>query len=174
MRRSIALLGLLSALGCAGRATSVAEAGGASSASGGATGGSGGSTTTSASAGAGGNASAGASGPEPGCSLSCPAPFFALHLAVNSSGSSSNALTNVQATLSGPATVVLVCETQIETTLCFATESGPEGNYSLQVTAPGFQSVTMAATVTFAPGPGCGCATATLQPTGVVLFPLAP
>jgi hypothetical protein len=85
MMRAISLLGFVLALGCGGRAMSVAEADGASSASGSSAGGasagssavSGSNAGASAGSSAGGNASAGISGSGP-CAVLCPSPFIEL------------------------------------------------------------------------------------------------
>jgi hypothetical protein len=162
--RGILLLGFLVALGCAGRATSVAEVGGASSASGSGAGG------DSAGAAAGG-ASAGTSdaGGAP-CEFHCPSPFLELQLAVMSSAGIGE-VSGVQATLSGPVTVPLNCGGFAGTTYCSPTEGGPAGSYSLEVTAPGFGPQTVNATVTFTPAQRCGCASASLDPSLVTLNP---
>jgi hypothetical protein len=180
------MLGLVLVLGCAGRATSVAEVGGASSASGGATGDAA-AGATSVSGGAGGNASAGAStgGASAGATsagntsagafdagtcapVECPAQFFGLQLVVTSSVGDGQ-LMGVQAALSGPATIPMSCGAEMDGTFCYPKMGGPEGNYTLQVTAPGFQSVTVPATATFTPAPRCGCGGATLDPSTVTL-----
>jgi hypothetical protein len=155
------VLGLLFALGCGGRATISAEAGGGAAGVGG--------TAGNATAGSSnGSASAGASG---ACGIQCPSPFLDIQLAVISSAGTGE-LSGVQATLSGPVTVQLNCFGFAQTTLCLPGDGGPAGNYSLQVSAPGFQTVTVAATVRVTPPEGCGCGVANLQPTVVTLNPL--
>jgi hypothetical protein len=177
--RSIAMLVFL-LLGCAGRATSSAEAGGGSLASGGTTGDAG-AGATSVSGGAAGNASAGASAGGASasasgqgavqCESACPSPLLGIQLAVMSSAGPGE-VSGVQATLAGPVTVHLSCSSFAQTTSCFPTAGGPEGSYVLQVTAPGFAPVAVDATVMFTPAQGCGCGFATLEPSLVTLNPL--
>jgi hypothetical protein len=45
------------------------------------------------------------------------------------------------------------------------------GTYSLAVTAPGFQTANVTATVTMSSADGCGCVGATMQPSTVNLEP---
>lgn len=165
--RAISLLGFVLALGCGGRAMSVAEAGGASSASG-----------SSARSSAGGNASAGwseggagagTSGSGP-CGILCPSPFIELQLAVLSSAGIGE-VSGVQATLLGPVTVQLNCGGFAGTTRCFPREGAPEGVYLLEATAPGFQTAVVSVTVTFTPAEGCGCASASANPSLITLNP---
>src|SRR4029077_19895255 len=72
---------------------------------------------------------------------------------------------NVNATLSGPTTNTLSCEANgTETRRTWSSGALPEGDYLLEVTAPGFQPAMVAATVAF-PSGTCGCKAATLQPS---------
>jgi hypothetical protein len=168
--RSIAILGLVLAVGCAGKAATLAEVGGGSSESGG-TAGDVSAGATSVSGGATGNASAGAFDAGKCAPVECPAQFFGVQLVVTSSGGDGQ-LMGVQATLSGPATIPMSCTAEMDGTFCYPKMGGPEGSYMLEVTAPGFQSVTVPATATFTPAPGCGCGGATLDPSAVILNPL--
>jgi hypothetical protein len=166
MLRAGSLLALLIAFGCAGRATSTNEAGGANAMAG--------SSATGASAGSGGasggasDAGAGVSGQ--GCPFSCPAPFFGLQLLVTTSGG--HPVPDVQATLSGPATIKMSCSAEADGSVCSPQQGGPEGSYSLEVLAPQFQTVTVDATVSYASTPGCGCRGATIEPSTVILYPM--
>jgi hypothetical protein len=158
--RSLALLGLLLVIGCAGRATRVDGMGGASSVSGGATG------VDDADAGSAKlDAGSDASCPP----LLCPSPFVGIRLVVSTF--EGGPVSEVRATLSGPITVKLSCTPEADGTFCSPTDGGPEGSYSLEVTAPEFQPVDVAATVTFA-HPACGCGGATLQPSAVIIYPM--
>ena len=188
--RSVSLLGLLLlASGCGGRAASVAETGGMSAGGNAPDGDSGGSSASAGTAGdAGAGATAGgaagdagtgsstgatgAAGQGPGpCNIPCASPLAGIHLAIISSAGPGE-VPGAQAVMSGPVTVSLSCSGFAMTTRCFPNGGGPAGNYSLQVTAPGFGSVTEDATVTFTPPQGCGCASANLQPSVVTLNPL--
>lgn len=81
-------------------------------------------------------------------------------------------VSGVAATLSGPQSEMMLCEPNGTATAC-TWPSGPvtAGNYSLQVTAPGFQSVIVSATIAVTPDPLCGCVGATLEPSAVTLDP---
>lgn len=78
---------------------------------------------------------------------------------------------NVSATLSGPVTNTLSCEANGSETECtWSSGALPDGDYLLEVTAPGFQPVMVAATVAF-PSGTCGCKGAILQPSTITLDP---
>jgi hypothetical protein len=99
----------------------------------------------------------------------CPAPSVSIVVLEPDGGQ----LSGVAATLSGPTTVTL---TSTPATGGIDCESPPgfetAGTYTLMITAPGFQQVDMAATVTVTHGSSsCGCTVATVQPSTVTLEP---
>jgi hypothetical protein len=88
------------------------------------------------------------------------------------------AIKGVEATLSGPTTVRFSCEAGANgypVTACFPdTETGDvptPGTYSVHVSAPGFQSADVSATVTLVPDTRCGCDALKLNPAQVILSP---
>jgi hypothetical protein len=173
--RAVTLFGLLVAFGCAGRAASVTGPVGASAGST-AAGGAGaglvavGRGAGASAGGASGDGSAGASGDGEGgepCPFSCPAPNLAIAVQPPGGGM----VPGAEATLTGPATVTLSCGPNgPKWTGCFS-EPGPviAGTYSLLVTAPGFESIDVTATVTTESD--CGCTFAALEPPEVTLTP---
>ncbi|HEY3253257.1 MAG TPA: hypothetical protein VGJ91_04890 [Polyangiaceae bacterium] len=82
-------------------------------------------------------------------------------------------LSGVQATLSGPMTELLYCNSDPTVTTCFLpAEFDTAGTYSLHVTANGFKSVDLSETVTFTPpGTPCTCHGPNLNPRVVTLTP---
>jgi hypothetical protein len=76
----------------------------------------------------------------------------------------------VQATLTGPVTVVMDCETQGSTTACRWPDQlvVTAGTYSLQVSAPGYQTTTVEAKITLT-SMVCGCTTSSFEPSAVSL-----
>ena len=105
------------------------------------------------------------------CPGSCPAAYAGIYLGVTAA-TDGGAMSSVEATLSGPTTVTMSCESRGTVTDCIW-PSAPltTGNYSLQVTAPGFQSANVSATLAVTHDPRCGCDQATLQPSAVTLDP---
>ncbi len=78
--------------------------------------------------------------------------------------------TDVEATLTGPATEMMKCEPNGTATTCtWPFEPAITGNYSLEVKAPGFQPANVDATISVAPDPKCGCTEATMKPSEVIL-----
>ena len=104
-----------------------------------------------------------------GCAIPCAAAYMDIYLVVTGPGDAGQ-LSDVQATLVGPATITLSCEQDNGAAVC-RWPSGPvtDGNYSLSVTAPGFATSNTNATVTTIHGSPCGCDAASLQPSSVVL-----
>ena len=96
----------------------------------------------------------------------CPAASFFLDVTNARDGGQ---VTGVEATLSGPTTKTMPCEPRGTEAVCFGGAPVTAGSYSLQVTAPGFQSVNVPATVTLTSG--CGCQSAMLQPSTLALDP---
>jgi hypothetical protein len=65
----------------------------------------------------------------------------------------------------------LACAAGTTQTICVPTSDGSPGGYTLEVSAPGFQAVTVPASVSF-PIDTCTCGGATLLPSAVTLSPL--
>jgi hypothetical protein len=77
----------------------------------------------------------------------------------------------VQATLEGATGErrTFSCEPERETVCSLKVGAG--GSYSLEVTAPGFRSVSVPASISYAVDPTCGCPGATIDPARVTLEP---
>jgi hypothetical protein len=178
--------GIQSVPGAGGRAANVAGAGGASagaSASGGvpSAGATSGGAAGAMSGGAAGATSGGAAGHEQGpvpCPYFCQGPsFFGIELGVTAEGG--GPVSGVQATLTwaepepGSSAIIatLACTAGTTQTICVPTSGGSPGGYTLGVTAPGFQAVTVPASVSF-PINTCTCGAATIEPKVVTLSPL--
>jgi hypothetical protein len=105
------------------------------------------------------------------CPHSCPGPSLGLGIVVHGG---SAALTGVDATLSGPMTVTLSCETstQAGAASCFWPLGTPltAGTYTMLVSAPGFRSSEISVTVSMSVG-RCGCSWGDIQPSTVTLVP---
>jgi hypothetical protein len=100
----------------------------------------------------------------------CPASFVAFEVRPTSGVP----LNGVTATLSGPAMVTFECDPynyDAMETYCSSTRGVGAGDYTLTVTASGFQTATVAATVT--ESHGC-CPGASLEPSSVTLVALTP
>ena len=80
------------------------------------------------------------------------------------------AVNGVQATLTGPATGTMSCQPNGSATLCLwpAGVAASAGTYTLQVSAPGYQTTTTQVEVTVGP-PSCGCTFASVEPSTVAL-----
>jgi len=102
----------------------------------------------------------------------CPATYVDIGLVV-SGDAGGGAVSGVDATVTGPQNGTMSCAPNGTATLC-TWPSGPvaPGSYTLTVTAPGFQSATVSATVTVADADSCGCASGALQPSHVTLDPM--
>jgi hypothetical protein len=189
--RAVGLLGLVLVVGCGeggkeveilpgagGGAANVAGAGG-SSAGAAASGGvpSAGATSGGAAGATLGGGAGYEGGPVP-CPYFCQGPSFsAIELGVKAEGG--GAVSGVQATLtwaeseptSRASVVPLSCIAGATQTTCAPNSDGSPGRYTLEVTAPGFQAVTVPAGVSF-PINTCTCGGATLLPEVVTLSPL--
>jgi len=110
-------------------------------------------------------------GDSPPCPYSCLAAHLGIVLDVTGA-TDGGPVSGADATLSGPITVTMSCEPNGTATVC-RWPGGPvtAGTYSLLVTAPGFQSANVSATITVTPDPRCGCEWATIQPSRVTLDP---
>ncbi|HEY3806428.1 MAG TPA: hypothetical protein VGL61_27680 [Kofleriaceae bacterium] len=100
----------------------------------------------------------------------CPATYIGVRLLVQGSG----ALTAASVAISGPQTGTMSCEPNQSDMLCIWPAELPvmAGTYSLEVTAPGYTSMTLGGTVAIDPDPECGCTGATLTPSDVTLEPM--
>src|SRR4029453_8045813 len=106
---------------------------------------------------------------ESGCPKSCPATSSGIGLAVYG-GVGGGVVSGGEATLTGPMTVTMSCEPSANgaaTTCSWPPGPVTAGTYSLLITAPGFRSAYLTATVELSP-PHCGCVFATLDPSMVV------
>jgi len=105
------------------------------------------------------------------CPFSCPAAQLSVILAVTSM-SDGGTLSGVKATLSGPVTDEMSCEPNGSGASCTwgDSESFTIGDYSLEVSAFGFQSANVAATITMSDA-GCECRSAAIKPSVVILDP---
>ena len=104
------------------------------------------------------------------CPWGCPAPSATANIAVMTVPAT--ALDGVQATLSGPASGTMSCAPNFSAILC-EWPGGVEvvpGTYSLEVSAPGYQTTTLQVEVTVSP-PSCGCTFGDIQPSTVTLSP---
>lgn len=102
--------------------------------------------------------------------VECPATYLGISLDVTAPDAGAVA---AAATLSGPAAVTMSCHQSGATTVCMWPGGAPvtAGTYSLQVTAPGFQTANVSVTVTTSSADGCGCPGASMQPSTVTLEP---
>ena len=104
------------------------------------------------------------------CPVGCPSVEADISFAVTDA-TDGGPVNGVQATLSGPTTVTMTCQVAGKVTIC----SWPYvpvtvGNYSLDVSAPGFQPVTVQASVKVTkPDPSCACQQGTLKPLALTL-----
>ncbi|MEO8902320.1 MAG: hypothetical protein ABI627_12400 [Polyangiaceae bacterium] len=171
VRSILSAASLALAIGCGGKAEGTAGAGGDGA-------GGVGSTSAGASAGgASGAASAETSGNGQGgapCSIPCPTPFVEIRLEITADGG--GPVSAAQATLisndapgSQVVTIKMSCSTDVTRTVCVPQTGGALGEYLVEVTAPGFQELVVAARVVSPPPTGCGCETAILQPSMVTL-----
>jgi hypothetical protein len=82
------------------------------------------------------------------------------------------AVDGVQATLTGPETAIMLCHANNSLVLCLwpVGVAFAPGTYSLQVSAPGYQTTTVQAQVT-ASSSSCGCTVGSIQPSIVSLSP---
>jgi hypothetical protein len=109
------------------------------------------------------SALAGCQNCEPECASPSGQTFFVV--------TTPTVVTGLQATLTGPVTVNMDCSPDAPQTYCtwppYST-AVTAGSYSLQVSAPGYQTTTVPATVTLGAG-GCGCTAASFEPSTVTI-----
>lgn len=97
-----------------------------------------------------------------------PTPFFDIKLTVTRAGG--GPVDGVQASLSSATTTLSMhCSSDALATYCTPDAGGAPGPYTLHVTAPGAEPLTVDATVVFTEQ-RCG-ASATLNPSAVILNP---
>ena len=101
------------------------------------------------------------------CQVSCPAQYMSIYLDVITS-TDGGTVSSVEVTFSGPTTGTMLCEPNDGVMVCrWPSEPLTVGSYSLLVSAPGFQSVNVAATVAISSG-SC-CENGSLDPSTVTL-----
>jgi hypothetical protein len=104
------------------------------------------------------------------CPLGCPATAHGAFIEVKTTPAM--AVNGVQATLSGPETGAMSCAPSLDEIVCAWPDgvAATPGTYALEVSAPGYQTMTVQVAVTVSP-PSCGCTTAHIEPSTVVLSP---
>ena len=111
----------------------------------------------------------GGSGGQP-CPGGCPATSATATVAVSTTPAM--ALSDVQATLTGPETGTMSCQPNLSASLCeWPPVPVTPGTYTLQVSAPGYQPVIVPVQVTVSP-PTCGCTFGSITPSTVSLSPV--
>jgi len=97
------------------------------------------------------------------CSGSCPGTYITASVLVNLP--SSMGLKGVQATLTGPVTDTMSCQPYGMASVCTWSNTAPitAGDYLLQISAPGFQTMTFQVQVAV-PRPSCQCVGASIEP----------
>lgn len=102
------------------------------------------------------------------CPFGCPATYVTASVALVTTPAM--AVSGVQATFTGPVNGTMSCQPNGTATLCTWPGATPvmAGAYSLQVSAPGYQTTTTQVEVTIAP-PTCGCTPASIEPSTVAL-----
>jgi hypothetical protein len=82
------------------------------------------------------------------------------------------ALSDVQATLTGPETGTMSCQPNFSSTLCgWPPVPVTPGSYMLQVSRPGYEPISVPVQVTVSP-PTCGCMAGSITPSTVLLSPV--
>jgi hypothetical protein len=105
------------------------------------------------------------------CPFGCPATSAGATVAVTTVPAM--AVTGVQATLTGPESGTMSCAPSFDAIVC-AWPVGvalTPGAYTLEVSAPGYQTTTVQVELTISP-PTCGCTIASIQPSTVVISPV--
>jgi hypothetical protein len=116
------------------------------------------------------SACGGGDGEQP-CPWGCPATAATANVVVNTIPAV--ALSDVQATLTGPQTGTMSCQPNSSATLCeWPPVPVTPGTYTLQLSAPEYQPATVPVLVTVSP-PMCGCTAGSITPATVSLSPVA-
>jgi hypothetical protein len=103
------------------------------------------------------------------CPGGCPAAWVGATVVVTTTPAM--AASGVQAVLTGPATGTMSCQPNFSAVLC----SWPlgvdvvAGAYSVQVSAPGYETATIPVEVTVPPPGPCGCSADSIQPSTVTI-----
>ena len=105
------------------------------------------------------------------CPRGCPATALTASVAVTTMPAM--AVNGVQATLTGPVTATMSCQPNFSAILCEwpLGVAIAAGTYSLEVSAPGYQTTTFQVEVIIPP-PTCGCRLASIQPDIAVISPV--
>ena len=106
------------------------------------------------------------------CPLSgCPAARLTATVVVTTTPAM--AVNGVEAMLTGPVTGTMVCQPNSSATLCQwpPTVVVMPGTYSLQVSAPGYDTTTIQVEVATPPPETCGCAYDSIKPSTVSISP---
>lgn len=105
------------------------------------------------------------------CPLLCPAASFGANFVVRTTPDMP--VNGVQAVLTGPVSGTMACAPNFSAILC---EWPPgvqvvAGTYSLEVSAPGYQAMTVQVEVATPPPGPCGCSEDSLEPRSVTINP---
>jgi hypothetical protein len=105
------------------------------------------------------------------CPFGCPATAANATIVVTTTPAM--AVNGVQATLSGPGNGTMSCAPNFDAVLCMwpGGVAVTPGTYSIEVSAPGYQTTTLQVEVTVSP-PSCGCTAGHIEPSTVMLSPL--
>ena len=104
-----------------------------------------------------------------GCDRFCPLESATLVVTAPGEGAVTSEVTGVQATVVDPSQDTLACVITDTATFCnWPPDSITPGDYSIVVTAPGYEPATISASLTIGSGP-CPCVSATLDPSSVTL-----
>ena len=116
------------------------------------------------------SACGGGGGGQP-CPGSCPATYLTASVIVSTTPGV--ALSDVQAMLTGPETETMSCQPNFSAILCdWPPVPFTPGTYTLQVSAPGYQPISVPVLVTVSPTT-CGCTFGSITPSTVSLSPAA-
>src|SRR5450759_671728 len=103
------------------------------------------------------------------CPIGCPATYMSIVLLVMSSPDG-GAVSDVGVAFSGPSTGSMQCKAEDTATACWwPSEPVIEGTYLLEISAPGYKTAKVDATMAIIPDPQCGCTGAELKPSEVTL-----
>jgi hypothetical protein len=107
------------------------------------------------------------------CPAGCPAAYLSADIGVVTTPAV--VVNGVEAVLTGPVNGTMLCQPNppVVSVVCSwppGTEVVP-GNYSLQVSAPGYQMTTIQVEVTTPPPDQCGCSADSIKPSTVSISP---